>query len=47
VHVADRLKMTEDYQRQVQLLFKQWETDLDKIRENEEKLQVVALQLFV
>jgi len=40
VCVADRQKMIEEYRKQAQLLFQQWESDLDKSRENEEKLQV-------
>jgi len=42
MHVADRQKLMEEYRKQNLLLFQQWETDLEKTRENEEKLQVVT-----
>jgi len=40
VRVVDRQKMYEDFKKQAQLIFQQWETDVEKTRENEEKLQV-------
>jgi len=39
--VPDRQKLMDDYRKQALVLFQQWESDLEKIRENEEKLQVV------
>jgi len=39
--VADRQKVVESYQKQAEVLFQQWDTDLEKTRENEEILQVV------
>jgi len=41
VCVVDRQKMIDDYRKQVQLIFQQWETDLEKTCENENKLQVI------
>jgi len=37
-----RQKMMEEFRKQAQLIFQQWETDLEKTRENEEKLQVIV-----
>jgi len=39
--VSDRQKLMDDYRKQALVLFQQWESDLEKIRENEEKLQVI------
>jgi len=43
--VADRQKVVESYQKQTEVLFQQWDTDLEKTRENEEILQVVNMTL--
>jgi len=40
--VVNRQKAADDFRKQTQLIFQQWETDLEKTRENEEKLQVIA-----
>jgi len=42
--VAGRQKMMEDFHNQVQLIFQQWEADVEKTRENEERLQVIMTQ---
>jgi len=34
--------MSDEFRKQVQVIFQQWETDLEKTRENEEKLQVIV-----
>lgn len=43
--MVDRQKLTDDFRKQALLVFQQWETDLEKTRENEEKLQVIAVRL--
>jgi len=40
--VVDRQKMSDDFRKQAQLIFQQWDVDLEKTRENEEKLQVIG-----
>jgi len=44
-YVVDRQKVVESYQKQAEVLFQQWDTDLEKTRENEEILQVVNMTL--
>jgi len=40
--MVNRQKAAEDFRKQILLIFQQWETDVEKTRENEEKLQVIA-----
>ena len=42
MYVVDRQKTAEEFNKQSQLIFQQWGADLEKTRENEEKLQVSA-----
>lgn len=38
----DRTRLQEEYCKQAESVFQQWENDIDKIKEQEEKLTVIA-----
>lgn len=37
----DREKLNTEYEKQVKTLFAQWETDIARVKENEEKFNVI------
>ena len=41
-----RLKLTQEFSKQLKGVFTQWETDLSKAKEQEEKLQVLFIMMI-